>query len=242
MYVRLLFENRGEVVAWIEGEPRFELPFQSRAKRWKQEIYFEAPLEVEGEGVLVVERGDVAFWPPGRSLCLFHGVSQPYSPVVRLGAMVGVPDLLASVEDGTPVRADQYRDYGKGGKLAELLRGKGFKAASHTWEDGEYVGALVEGADSRVGVEISVEDYGFYVQTQPLAFFDNSPPTISFYRCTAPEILATGIRLDLDEEGYMVLTSFFPSTDELVKGLRRLLSTYIYVERMLAAFYAVRRP
>ncbi|RLF04650.1 MAG: hypothetical protein DRK00_06265 [Thermoprotei archaeon] len=242
MYVRMYFENRGEMVAWISEDLNLELPFQSEVRRWKQEVYFEAPLKVEGEGTLVVDRGDVAFWPPGGCLCLFHGVSQPYSPVIKLGAIVGVPDLLTSVEDGTPVRIDSYKDYGEEGKIAELLRKRGFKAVSHTWEEEEYVGVLVEGANSRVGMEVSVEDYGFYVQTQPIAFFDNSPPTISFYRSLSPEISATGVRLDLDEEGYMVLTSFFNTVDELVKGLKRMLSTYVYVERMLTAFYAVRRP
>ncbi|RLE97799.1 MAG: hypothetical protein DRJ57_04175 [Thermoprotei archaeon] len=242
MYIRVYFENRGEVVAWVDKELSCELPFQGEARRWKQEIYFEAPLKVEGEGTLVVERGDVAFWSPGRCLCIFHGISQPYSPVIKLGAVVGVPDLLASVEDRTPVRVDPYKDYGEEGELAKLLRERGFKAVSHTWEGEEYVGVLVEGANSRVGMEISVEDCGFYVQTQPIAFFDNSPPTISFYKCLSPEISATGVRLDLDEEGYMVLTSFFASIDELVKGLKRMLSTYVYVERMLTTFYAVRRP
>ena len=241
MYLRVLLENMGEVVAWIREDFSSYLPVESTANRWKQELYFDVPFKVEGEGELLVEKGDVAYWPPGSSLCLFHGVTQPYSPVVRLGFMVGVPDLLAAVEGGTPVRLDVYRDYGDEGKVASALRERGFKAASHTWEEEERVGVALEGPYMRVGAEIYVEDYGFHVQTQPIAFFDNTPPTTSFMEVMSSEISASGVRLDLDEENYMVLTSFFPSLEELVEGLHRMLSTYIYVRRRLNAFYAIRR-
>lgn len=241
MYIRALFGEMGEVVAHVDRELS-GLPLESTARRWRQEVYFETPFELAGEETLVVERGDVAFWRPGRALCFFHGYSQPYSPVVKLGVIVGVPDLLSSVEDGTPVRLDPYADYGREGEVARALREAGFKAASHTWEGEELVGVLVEGVDSRVGVEVRVEDYGFNLQSQPIAFFDSSPQTLAAFRTLARELAPTGIRLDVDDEGYIVLTAFSSSLDELVRDLRRVLSTYVYVERTLTAFFAVRRP
>jgi len=241
VYIKALFGERGEIVAWIDRELT-GLPVESVARRWRHEIYFETPFELAGDEVPVVERGDVAFWRPGRAFCFFFGHSQPYSPVVKLGAVVGVPDVLASVEEGTPVRLSPYTDYGKEGEVAKALRDAGLRAAAHTWEGEELVGILVEGAGNRVGVEVTVEDNGFYSQSQPLAFFDGALPTLAAFKVLAKELGPTGIRLDIDDEGYIVLTAFSPSLNELVKDLKRMLSTYVYVERMVTAFFAVRRP
>lgn len=242
MYLRILFEeDKGDVVAFIDREVTV-LPVESVARKWKHEIFFEVPMEVEGEGTVTVERGDVAYWSPGRALCVFYGFSQPYSPVVKLGTLLGVPDLLAAVENNTKVRVDRYADYGKHGEVSRKLRELGFKAASHTWEGDEYIAVLVEGANSRVGVEVSVEDFGFYAQTQPVAFFDNTPSTVAFVKMVAKDIHPTGVRFDVDEESYLVLSGFFQSVDELARGLKRMLSTYVYVERSMESFYGVRRP
>ncbi len=241
VYVKALFGERGEVVAWLDRELS-GLPIESAARRWRHEIYFETPFDLAGEEAAVVERGDVAFWKPGKALCFFFGYSQPYSPVVKLGAVVGVPDLLSAVEDGTPVRLSPYADYGREGEVAKALRDAGLKAAAHTWEGEELVGVLVEGAGSRLGVEVTVEDNGFYLQSQPLAFFDGALPTLAAFKTLAGELGPTGIRLDVDDEGYIVLTAFSPGLSELVRDLRRMLSTYVYVERTVTAFFAVRRP
>jgi len=241
VYAKVLFGERGEAVAWIDRDLT-GLPIDSVARRWRHEIYFETPFELAGDETLVVGRGDVAFWRPGKALCFFFGYSQPYSPVVKLGAIVGIPDLLASVEDGTPVRLSPYTDYGKEGEVARALRDAGLKAAAHTWEGEELVGVLVEGAGSRVGVEITVEDDGFYSQSQPVAFFDGTLPTLAAFKVLSKELGPTGIRLDIDDEGYIVLTAFSRSLDELVRDLKRVLSTYVYVENMVTAFFAVRRP
>ncbi|MEM1509730.1 MAG: cyclophilin-like fold protein [Thermofilaceae archaeon] len=242
MYLRILFEEgKGDLVAWIDQEITV-LPLESIARKWKHEIFFEVPIEIGKEGVGTIEKGDIAYWPPGKALCLFYGFSQPYSPVIKLGALLGVPDLLATVEDNVKVRVDQYTDYGRHGEIARNLREVGLKAASHTWEGDEYIAVLVEGANSRVGIEVSAEDFGFHAQTQPIAFFDNVPSTVAFVKTVAKDIYPTGVKLDVDEEGYLVLSGFFQSVDELARGLKRMLSTYMYVERSMISFYGVRRP
>lgn len=44
------------------------LPFESTAHRWGEEIYFDIPLELELEdGKEVLDVGDIAYWPPGKS-------------------------------------------------------------------------------------------------------------------------------------------------------------------------------
>ncbi len=48
----------------------------------------------------------VAYWPPGKALCLFFG-QQPYSPVNIVGQLDGDPDVLGEVQDGEPVRVER---------------------------------------------------------------------------------------------------------------------------------------
>lgn len=235
------FGERGDVVVWTDRELK-GLPLESVAKRWRHEIYFEAPINVEGEEVVIAERGMFAYWRQGGALCIFHGFSQPYSPVVKLGFVIGSPDVLYAVEEGTPVRVSELVDYGREGEIADALRNMGFKAASHSWEDEERVGVLVEGAEARIGVEVFVEDGGFYAETQPFAFFDQTPPTLAFYRMLKRELAAAGIRADVNDEGSMVLSCCSNNLEELARDLRRLLSAYIYAERVMETFYAVRRP
>jgi hypothetical protein len=82
------------------------LPFESRAHRWGDEVYFETPVEVgEEEPQADVPSGTVAYWPPGKALCLFFG-QEPYSPVNVVGEVEGDPGVLSAVDDGEAVRVD----------------------------------------------------------------------------------------------------------------------------------------
>src|SRR5574341_1311754 len=74
------------------------LPFESIAHRWGEEIYFEIPAELELEnGKEVLEIGDVAYWPPGKSMCIFFGPTpsskgnevRAYSSVSVFGRVIG---------------------------------------------------------------------------------------------------------------------------------------------------------
>lgn len=74
------------------------LPFGLDANVWGKEIYtspapFSAPLE---NAKNVVDLFDVAFWPPGKAICLFYGPTpigtngeiRPYSPVSVIGRII----------------------------------------------------------------------------------------------------------------------------------------------------------
>ncbi|HIH46645.1 MAG TPA: hypothetical protein HA292_06115 [Candidatus Nitrosotenuis sp.] len=75
-----------------------KLPFELKANVWGKEIYTEpAPFSAESENAKsVVKLYDVAFWPPGKALCLFYGPTpistkdeiKPYSPVNVIGRVV----------------------------------------------------------------------------------------------------------------------------------------------------------
>jgi len=114
--LKIRFESIGEIIVeLIDKNPKTKeaflkaVPFTSEAMRWGDEIYFSTPvrasLEVSQE---VVEKGDVAYWPPGRALCIFFGPTpasrtpdeiRPASPVNVFGKVVGDLENLKKVKD-----------------------------------------------------------------------------------------------------------------------------------------------
>ena len=92
------------------------LPQTSSVSRWGDEIYFATSVEPAGsEKKEVVEKGDIAFWPPGKAFCIFFGptpVSQgeeirAASPVVMLGKVQGSLEELKKVQDGDEIRLEK---------------------------------------------------------------------------------------------------------------------------------------
>lgn len=82
------------------------LPIDSTAKRWGDEVYFETPVRAAEENAQAeVPSGTVAYWPPGKALCLFFG-QKPYSPVNVVGEIEGDPMALADVADAEAVQVE----------------------------------------------------------------------------------------------------------------------------------------
>ncbi|MCZ7393110.1 MAG: cyclophilin-like fold protein, partial [Candidatus Methanoperedens sp.] len=74
------------------------LPFESTAHRWGEEIYFDIPLDLKLEnGKEVLDVGDIAYWPPGKNMCIFFGPTpsskggevRAYSAVSVFGKVIG---------------------------------------------------------------------------------------------------------------------------------------------------------
>ena len=85
------------------------VPFASTAQRWGKEVYFQTPVEADEETAQAdVPSGTIAYWPPGRALCLFFG-QEPYSPVNVVGSIEGDATILAAVKDGEPVSVEIER-------------------------------------------------------------------------------------------------------------------------------------
>lgn len=114
--IRLIAESGGEA----EGELiRFQspmtvdnlaraLPFEGRAARWKDEIYFETPVKLGSEKAKSkVEVGALAYWPMGSALCIFYGPTDPYSPVNLVGKIVSNLEMFRALKSGTKIRVER---------------------------------------------------------------------------------------------------------------------------------------
>lgn len=92
------------------------LPMRSRVNTWGDEIYFTIPVAVDEENPKeVVELGDVAYWPPGKALCIFFGPTpvsrgseiRPASAVNVVGRVFGDPAVLKRVPAGATVEIER---------------------------------------------------------------------------------------------------------------------------------------
>jgi hypothetical protein len=106
-----LGEAEGELVRFLA--PRTvdlivrKLPIEGRAAVWKEEVYFETPIKMgEEKAKGTVEVGTIAFWPMGSAICIFYGISQPYSPVSILGKITANLELFKKVKSGTKIRVE----------------------------------------------------------------------------------------------------------------------------------------
>ena len=93
------------------------LPITGSVQTWGDEIYFSIPVEAEeaADAQATVDKGAVAYWPPGDALCLFWGPTpmsrgneiRPASPVNVLGLIDGDPAVLARVADGARITVER---------------------------------------------------------------------------------------------------------------------------------------
>jgi hypothetical protein len=88
------------------------LPIRGYVSRWGDEIYFETDIEVnvEENSKEVVEIGDLAYWIPGKAICIFFGKTpiskgeeiRPASAVNVIGKVKDVREFK-KVGDGTEI-------------------------------------------------------------------------------------------------------------------------------------------
>lgn len=111
-----------EIVANLKDTPTAQAlydaaPFTARASTWGEEVYFETPVAISAEPDArdVMQKGEIAFWPPGNAIALAYGRT-PVSrgDEMRLASPSNVfakteQDLtvLASVRGGTDITVDK---------------------------------------------------------------------------------------------------------------------------------------
>ena len=216
MYLKLIFETVGELVLKLEDKEFHEklnqyIPFESRVHVWKEEIYFSTPLDyTPKEYVSRVERGSIGYWRPGKALCIFYGISQPYSKLGRIGKVVGLTTYLYGVEEGSTVKVEEYRHYKRVLEEIELLRRRGLEAVSRVDEEGNICICISTDINGRpLGLEVIKEEYGYYIETDGIFRFTNTLRDIALvnrvkYRV---ERIDEDVRIDLNEDGWLIISS-----------------------------------
>jgi len=95
------------------------LPMKGSANTWGDEIYFSIPVELKEEKARTeVEIGSVAYWPPGKALCIFfgatpashHGEPRAYSPVNVFAKIAGDAKVFKKVKDNDQVSLNRYEE------------------------------------------------------------------------------------------------------------------------------------
>jgi hypothetical protein len=121
--LRIFTESTGKVEVKLTGnnpntvrDIMSALPFESEAQTWGDEVYFKIPVKAPKEKAqTVVEVGDIAYWPPGESMCIFFGRTpasksgepRAYSPVNVFGKVNGDPLVFKKVKNGEKIRVER---------------------------------------------------------------------------------------------------------------------------------------
>ena len=87
-------------------------PLEIRLSRWGDEFYGDCGVAAgaEPEAREIMEIGEVAYWPPGRALCVFFGPTpagdgtepRAASPVNPVGTLSGKSDALVAALSSLP--------------------------------------------------------------------------------------------------------------------------------------------
>ena len=90
------------------------LPIIGTTCTWGEEVFFEIPVVhgLESNAKQEVEVGTLAYWPPGKALCIFFGKTpvstsgkpKAYSPVNVVGTVLGDTKVFKILRSGDEVR------------------------------------------------------------------------------------------------------------------------------------------
>lgn len=122
--IKIVTEVTGEVEAEIleDKNPKTaraiweKLPIVARANTWGDEIYFAIPVRIgEEDAQETVSLGDLGYWPPGHSFCIFFGPTpisrgdeiRPADPVNVFGKVAGDPGVFKKVRSGDEIRIER---------------------------------------------------------------------------------------------------------------------------------------
>jgi hypothetical protein len=95
------------------------MPIESDVMTWGDEVYFDVPVDIgEENSKETVSKGDVGYWPEGKTLCIFYGKTpisdseeeiRPSSAVNIVGR-INEPDRLKKLDPkgGERIRVSEW--------------------------------------------------------------------------------------------------------------------------------------
>lgn len=216
-----------EVTREIE-EFKTELPFETKLNVWKEEVYFTLPMELRVEYVYYrVRRGGVYYWPPGKAMCLFYGMNEPYTPVGYVGEYVGPLNLLKIVEDGDKATVIEHSYADEFAELAKKLVDKGYSVGTPIEEGIRVLVASKYLGSTRIAFTVYREEYGYHLQCETLYRYDESYWSMRMLYELKRMLRGTKyLRADLSEEGYATITAGVGSEKELLESIDELEAMY----------------
>jgi len=248
MLIDLKVAKVGSLVLEVEDEElahflSSKAPF-SVINVWKEEIYFNIPFSKEfAETVAYVHKGDVAYWEPGPALCVFFGYSQPYTPVAVVGHSISPIHHYYWVEDRAEVQVSAHKEVFKEDYegIKEVLRKAGYTAAVADMEGGYPVVVACKYIEGRrISLELDVEEYGYYIETEPLYKYSRTAfhvvITENLTRRLSPFKYS---RVDLNEDGYLCVSACCTREKELKSAIRELEEKYLKALDFIESLYSV---
>jgi len=216
------------------------LPFTTKAMFWKEELYFETPVKL-GESIrklrsaITIDYGKLYYWPPGKAFCIFYGVSEPYTKVYDIGFLVSNPHYSLAFEDGDELEVREHKLGEEFREEASILKKHDF-TVSTPLQAGDRVLAACKFIDNTyLSVNVYKEDYGYHIESSPILEYDGLYTTIKLIKHIKSTMrnLYKYSRLDLSEEGYIVITAIADNIEELNKALGEIQRAYIHVYKVL---------
>ena len=205
-----------------------KVPFDTEFKVWKEEVYFNTPINIMLNDLSLEHRirlGKLYYWPPESSLCLFYGASEAYTPVAEVGTIVGPLYYLRYFKDGDHGTIKYCELPKQLTELANELSRLGYLVGTALNGD---VRALVATKflrnDCRVSFLIFTEDFGYHLESD--AFFKLSESLSDRLLFSSMKSFVYSItkylRLDVNEDSYVVLTAGVSELSELIKAINEL--------------------
>ncbi|MEZ0346770.1 MAG: cyclophilin-like family protein [Infirmifilum sp.] len=234
MYITISFEDNLEIPAVVFDKDFYEklkasLPITSRTLTWKEEVYFETSIEFKGQTVTRVPSGALAYWPPGKALCLFAWANQPYGPVNHLGWFLGPKHYVFEIDEDEGVNvtlSDPVAYSTKLRALSEQLQSTGLFAAPRKWGEVESVVGAYAKHNIRVGFEVFAEDFGYIIESDPIYERDFSALDEALeYRMRR----VVKSRVDTNEDGYVILSEFVYPGQNISDAVQQVVKDYIKV-------------
>ena len=190
------------------------------------------------------DEGKVYYWPPEKALCIFYGVSEPYTDVYLVGEYIGPLHISRYIRHGEELVVEVHEVHPEFREYVEILRDLGYKVASPKIGGEETLVASKYVDSVRIALVFSIEPYGIYIESEPLYKYTHEflPRTATLVAKRLVRERFTSARLDITEDGYTCITGVAKDSSELRIVVREIEQAYrLVLEKVLLEFMAMPR-